>query len=529
MSGLLASFVAGIVQHSEHFPILVVVIPMVAAPLCVIFGSNRLSYLAALAATLFALVASLTLVVATTLPEGGQVLSYHVGGWAPPIGIEYRIDAANAFVALTVALVGTIALPYGWRSMRAEIERRHHGLFLAVYLLCLTGLLGVTVTGDAFNIFVFLEISSLATYTLVAMGAKRDKRALSAAYDYLILGTIGATFFVIGLGLLYMATGTLNLVDLAQRIATMEDSRTVRSAFAFIVIGMGLKAAIFPLHRWLPGAYTFAPSMISVFLAGTSTKVALYVVARFMFSVYTAREGFEQDTLEFLLLPLAILGMFAGSLVALFQTNLKRMLAYSSVAQIGYMVLGLALLNVSGLSSAFVHMFNHAITKAALFMAAGCMILRVGSANYGAMAGLGRRMPWTSAAIVLAGLSLIGVPTTAGFVSKWVLIQGALEKGWWPLAVAIVLSSVVAIAYMWRVVETLYLRPTPDGVEGTGTDEAPLLMLVPMWALVVAIFVFGIDAQWTLSVTQIAAEQLLGGQFGAGSEIVVGAPSRGGE
>ena len=509
---------------SEHFPILLVVVPMLAAPLCVLFGSNVLSWVIAFAANLWSLVAALALVFAT---QEGAVLSYHVGGWAPPLGIEYRVDAANAFVVFIVALVGSALMPYAWRSVAHEIEPRHVGLFYAAYLLCFTGLLGVAITGDAFNIFVFVEISSLATYALVAMGARQDKRALSAAYDYLILGTIGATFFVIGLGFLYMATGTLNLADLAVRIEALgDDNRTVRSAFAFIVIGMGLKAAVFPLHRWLPGSYTYAPSFVSAFLAGTATKVAIYVILRFAFSVYSGESDFERDTIEFLLLPLAIAAMFGASLVAVFQTNLKRMLAYSSVGQIGYMLLGFTLLNATGVSAAMIHLFNHAITKTALFMAAGAMVYRLGSANYGTMAGLGRRMPWTAAAIVLAGLSLIGVPSTAGFVSKWVLIQAALEKGWWIVAVLVVISSLVAIVYVWRVVEVLYLQAPADGVEGTAVNDAPASMLVPIWLLVAAIFLFGFDASWTLDVARQAAEGLLAGKFGAGEEIVIGVEGR---
>ena len=323
-----------------------------------------------------------------------------------------------------------------------------------------------------------------------------------------------------------MATGTLNLAALAERITGQGDNRTVRSAFAFIVIGMGLKAAVFPMHRWLPGSYTYAPSFISAFLAGTATKVAIYVVLRFAFSVYSGESDFERDTIEFLLLPLAVAGMFAASMVAVFQTNLKRMLAYSSVGQIGYMILGFTLLNATGVSAAMVHLFNHAITKTALFMAAGAMVYRLGSANYGAMAGLGRRMPWTAAAIVLAGLSLIGVPSTAGFISKWVLIQAALEKGWWIVAVLVVLSSLIAIVYVWRVVEVLYLRAPADGVEGTATSDAPFSMLVPMWLLVVAIFWFGFDASWTLDVSRQAAEGLLAGKFGAGTETVIGVEGR---
>ena len=191
------------------------------------------------------------------------------------------------------------------------------------------------ITGDAFNVFVFLEISSLSTYVLIAQGSHRDKRALTAAYNYLIMGTIGATFFVIGIGFLYMATGTLNMADLADRIAVQSDSRTIRAAFAFIVVGVGLKVAIYPLHLWLPNAYTFAPSAITAFLAATATKVAIYVLLRFMFSVFQPEFIAQVPTLEVIILPFALLAMFGASLTAIFQRDLKRMLAYSSIAQIG--------------------------------------------------------------------------------------------------------------------------------------------------------------------------------------------------
>jgi multicomponent Na+:H+ antiporter subunit D len=242
-------------------------------------------------------------------------------------------------------------------------------------MLCLTGLMGVVITGDAFNVFVFLEISSLSTYVLVAQGAGRDKRALTAAYDYLIRGTFGATFFVIGLGMLYSVTGTLNMADLADRIANEGENRTIRAAFAFIIVGMGLKVAIYPLHHWLPNAYTFAPSAISAFLAATATKAAIYVLMRFLFSVFTPNFDFEDWTLDIIFIPFALLAMFAASFVAVFQTNIKRLLAYSSIAQIGYMLLGIAMLNTTGLSAAIVHMVNHGITKAALFMGVGAMVL----------------------------------------------------------------------------------------------------------------------------------------------------------
>jgi len=496
------------ISLADHLPVLVVLIPFLAGPLLVLLGSRRLNWPIAFLASGAAFVVSFILL---TKVIGGGFISYHLGGWAPPLGIEYRIDAANAFVLLLVTGVSTIILPYAWKSVRHEIPARHHTLFYALFLLCLTGLIGVVVTGDAFNVFVFLEISSLATYVLVAQGSYRDKRALSASFDYLIMGTIGATFFVIGLGLLYMATGTLNMADLAERIADQGSNRTIRAAYAFIVVGIGLKVAIYPLHLWLPNAYTYSPSAVSAFLAATATKVAIYVLLRFTFSVFQPAFTFEVNTLRYLILPFAILAMFAASFISIFQKDFKRMLAYSSIAQIGYMLLGISMLTEAGLTAAIVHLFNHGITKALLFMGVGAYVMRSGGSFLRNIEGLGRVMPLTSAAMVIGGLSLIGVPGTAGFVSKWVLVQAALETGWWPVALMVVASSLLAVIYVWRGFEALYLRAPSAEIAG---GDAPLSMLVPIWIMALACLYFGLHTDLTIGAAQTAAQGLLAGSTG---------------
>ena len=488
----------------DHLPILQILVPFFAAPLTVFLGSRRLAWPMAFAASVVSLVIAWMLLMQVI---DGSVISYHLGGWAPPIGIEYRVDAANAFVLFLVSAIAVVVLPFAWTSIGDEVPARDHTLFYAAYLLCFSGLMGVTITGDAFNVFVFLEISSLSTYVLIATGAGRDKRALTAAYDYLIMGTIGATFFVIGIGFLYMSTGTLNMADLAQRIATQPGNRTIEAGFAFILVGVGLKLAFYPLHLWLPNAYTYAPSAVSAFLAATSTKVALYVLMRFVFTVFSPGFQFEVLTLQFVVMPFALLAMFAASFVAVFQSDFKRMLAYSSIAQIGYMLLGITFLTETGATAAIVHLFNHGITKAALFMTVGAFVLRNKDTFYNDICGMGRRMPWTSAAAVIGGLSLIGVPGTAGFVSKWVLVQAALEKGWWPIALLIVASSLIAVVYVWRVVEVLYLQPPRK--DSTAT-EAPLSMLIPIWIAALACIWFGIDTDTTLTAARIAAAGLFG-------------------
>ncbi|MGY9006606.1 MAG: proton-conducting transporter transmembrane domain-containing protein, partial [Alphaproteobacteria bacterium] len=340
---------------SAHLPILQIIVPLLAAPISVFFRRAAIVWYLTLIVSIITLAISIAL-LAQTLDQG--VISYALGNWAAPFGIEYRIDAVNAFVLVIISAIGTIVLPYARVSVAKEIEPHNQSLFYTCYLLCFTGLLGMVITGDAFNVFVFMEISALSTYVLVALGAKQDRRALTASYNYLVMGTIGATFFVIGVGLLYMMTGTLNMADMAQKIPAIGSNRTVVVAFAFIVTGLGLKLAIFPLHLWLPNAYAYAPSAVTVFLAATATKAAAYLLLRFLFTVFGVDFPILGPTLTYLLMPLAIIAMFAASTVAIFQVDIKRMLAYSSLAQLGYMVLGISFASVAGLTATIIHLFN---------------------------------------------------------------------------------------------------------------------------------------------------------------------------
>jgi len=488
----------------EHLPVLQVVVPLLAAPMCLLLGRGTLAWGLATAVGWFALYVALSLL--GSVPAGGEI-RYALGGWAAPWGIEYRVDRLDSYVLVIVAAVGALVLTYARASVAREIARHQHAAFYAALLLCLAGLLGIVITGDAFNLFVFLEISSLSSYALISLG--RDRRALTASYQYLIMGTLGATIILIGVGLLYMVTGTLNMLDLAERLPALGDNRTVLAAFAFLVVGICLKIALFPLHLWLPNAYAYAPSVVTAFLAGTATKVAIYVLLRFLFTIFGAGFSFSGMLLSVLLMVLALLGVLVASTVAIFQNDVKRMLAYSSVAQIGYIVLGISLVSVTGLTAALVHLFNHAVMKAALFLALGAVVYRVGGARLEDMKGLGRAMPLTLAAFVAGGLSLIGVPLTAGFISKWYLVLAALEAGWWPIALLVLIGSLLAVVYVWRVVETAYMQPRPAGA--AAVSEAPWHMLLPIWALVVANVWLGIDTDLTVGIAGGVAVELLGG------------------
>ncbi|MEM7392850.1 MAG: monovalent cation/H+ antiporter subunit D family protein [Verrucomicrobiota bacterium] len=486
----------------DHLAILQVLVPLIAAPLCALIKGGRWPWRIATLVSWLCLAISMKLVF-MTLEKG--VLSYALGGWAPPWGIEYRVDVLNAFVLMVVSVIGAAVMSFARASVEKEVPGHKLGLFYAAYLLCLTGLLGITITGDAFNVFVFLEISSLSSYALIAMGENR--RCLIASYRYLIIGTIGATFILIGIGLLYMMTGTLNMADLAQLLPEVERDRSV--AYAFILIGVCLKLALYPFHFWLPNAYAYAPSAVTAFLAGTATKVSLYVLLRFFFTIFGTNFSFGVMELNQLLLILSTFAFLITSFIAIFQVNVKRILAYSSLAQIGYMTLGIGLLSVTGLTAGLLHVFNHAIMKAALFMALGCIVYRTGATRLEHMHGVGKLMPWSMAAFVIGGLSLIGVPLTVGFISKWYLILAAFEGGWGFLVVFILISSLMSVIYIWKVVEVAYFKPPakPD----VPWSEAPAGMLIPTWILILANLYFGIHTDFTVGVAQRAAEWLIGG------------------
>jgi multicomponent Na+:H+ antiporter subunit D len=387
-------------------------------------------------------------------------------------------------------------------SVAREVPAPLIARFYAALMLAFAGLAGIVATGDAFNVFVFLEISSLSSYALIGMG--RDRRALTSAFDYLVMGTIGATFILIGIGFLYMMTGTLNMQDLAARLPAVWDTRTVRAGFAFLAVGIGLKLAMFPLHLWLPNAYTYAPSVVTAFLAATATKVAVYVLLRFMLGIFGIDFSLGRMPLEYILLPVGVLGILSASLVAIYQVEVKRLLAYSSVAQIGY--IGLA--STTGITGAILHLFNHALMKGALFLALAAVAYRMGSTALSDLAGLGRRMPWTMFAIVLGGLSLVGVPGTVGFVSKWYLVLASLEQGLWPVALLILLGSLLAVIYVWKLVEAAYLTE-PQG--DVAVHEAPLSLLVPLWLLVIANVYFGVHTEVSVGLAREAAAVLTGG------------------
>ena len=376
----------------------------------------------------------------------------------------------------------------------------------SLWLLAIAGLLGLVTTGDAFNLFVFLEISSLASVALVAMGAQKDKQALVAAYNYLIIGAVGATLYVIGVGLLYGISGSLNMEDLTNRISDLNNNKALIAGFGFMIIGIMVKAAVFPLHIWLPRAYAYAPSAVSVLLAATATKASLFILARILFSVFENSEDLINNTLLYVILPLSIIAMFAGTIMAIYEKDIKRLLAHSSVAQIGYITLAFAIGTKASIAAGFIHMFNHAIIKGGLFIAItslGFFIQKRVTINN--LSGLGRAMPVTFFCFVLCSLSLAGLPLTAGFISKLYLIKATISSDAIWIAILILISSALSVVYLWKMIEVMWMREGRKIV----IKEKPSIYISLIIITLFNIY-FGLDASLVVNGSFEAAEKLIG-------------------
>ena len=487
----------------KNLPIIVVLCPLMTSLLVVLIPNIFFSW------GLTTLSTFLTFLFSILLYQEIQIhsnISYALGKWMPPIGIEYIIDKVAIIPVIIISGISFIATIFAYKIMPEEIEKKSISKVYSLWLLAIAGLLGLVTTGDAFNLFVFLEISSLASVALVAMGAQKDKQALVAAYNYLIIGAVGATLYVIGVGLLYGISGTLNLADLTSRISDLSNNKALIAGFVFMIIGIMVKAAVFPLHIWLPRAYAYAPSAVSVLLAATATKASLYILARILFTVFENSENLINNTLVFVILPLSIIAMFAGTIMAIYEKDIKRLLAHSSVAQIGYITLAFAIGTKASIAAGFIHMFNHALIKGGLFIAITSISFYIKKrVTINNLSGLGRAMPITFFCFVLCSLSLAGLPLTAGFISKLYLIKASISAdGIW-IAILILISSALSVVYLWKMIEIMWMREGRKII----INENPKIYL----SLIIITFLniyFGLDASLVVNGSFEAAEKLIG-------------------
>ena len=478
---------------NQHLPALPVIVPLLSALLITMLGwfNRRLSFPIALAALTVALLSALGL-MGDVLARG--VIAYKMGGWDPPWGIAYRVDHLNGLVLVVVLAVALIGLIATRDRVKAEFEDRIVP-FYTLFILFVTGLSGILLTGDAFNLYVLLEIASLTGYALIGMG---EDRAPLAGLNYILMGTIGASFYLLGIGYLYLMTGTLNMVDLATRLPGLYDSHVVTLAFFICLTGLFVKMAFFPVHVWLPNAYSNASSAASILIAPLTTKVMIYVMIRITLTVFTPDYAFDVLDIGDAVVWLAVIAIVMGSVFALAQNRLKRILSYIVVAEVGYMVGGFWLGNRAGITGSILHIVNDAAMTLCVFLAAGALMTRVPGDRLIHLQGLFRKMPVSMAALAVGGLSIIGVPPTCGFFSKWYLISGGIDAGHYGFVAALLFSSLVNMALFFRIFEIAYYEPFGAGHghnhdhDASQPEDAPAAMLAPLVVVAVLLVVLGL-------------------------------------
>jgi multicomponent Na+:H+ antiporter subunit D len=472
----------------QHAPILAIVLPLFAAFLMPLVGILAERFGLKRARELFAIgIMIAVLAIATNMALdvwSGNILVYKLGGWSPPWGIVLTIDALSIQMALMISGLGTLVMIYS-----ASYMSRDNGLtyFYTLILLVMAGMMGVVLTGDLFNFYVFLEIMSISSYALVSF--RRDALSIEAAMKYLIMGSLGTSLVLLSVVMLYGAVGTLNIADLGVRLASYRATAvptTLVVSLALFVTGVMIKVAMVPFHTWLADAFTAAPTAISALLAGPAAVVGIYWVARLPYLPFGMPIGI-------ILVTLGLASMIVGVLMALTQKDFKRMLAYHVISQKGYMVLGIGLGTLGaayGTQGGLFHLLNHSTYKALLFMCAGAVLYRTGSQKFDELGGLGKNMPITAAAFLVGALAISGIPPLNGFVSKYTIYLAGLQAGQpWISAIAVLVSGLTLASFL-KAFSSVFLGQRPERLQNI--SEAPKLMLFPVLAMAGICIIIGL-------------------------------------
>jgi multicomponent Na+:H+ antiporter subunit D len=475
----------------SHLPILPVLALFLGALFVPAYGMRNRAAAHPISLLMLGVFAAATFALFQNVLADGAI-HYRLGGWEPPVGIELVVDTLSAFMLLIISLISVLVCVYARVAVRKEMPSKEVP-FYGVMFIMLLGLTGMVLTGDLFNLYVFFEVSSLAGYALMAVG---DRKAPVSAFRYLILGTLGASFYLLGVGYLYALTGSLNMADVASLMPGLIGNPALVLSVTLMLGGLGLKMALFPMHLWLPDAYSYASSTATAIIAPVMTKVSAYVLLRVLFFVYDQQFIHETLPIDGVILWLALAGITVGSIMAIAQKDAKRMLAYSSVAQVAYIAAGIGLANGWALIGAMLHVLNHAAMKCCLFLITGGVFQQTGSTRISAYTSLGRKMPWTFTAFAIAALAMVGIPPTNGFFSKWYLILGAIDAGQWVVVGLIIASGLLTGVYFFRMIARIFTNPEKGDAVHADARELPLSQLAPIVVLALGLVALGLFNSW---------------------------------
>ena len=472
----------------RHFPVLIVAIPICAAVLMPVLSLWRRRWCMPLA--LMALLASATLTgLLFAWIKPGQPLSYHLGSWPPAVGIEMNVDFIALLVMALICGVSLAIILYSRRYAEREVEEAKLPAYYALLLLMTAGMLGFVSTGDVFNLYVFMEIIAISSYALVAITGKRQ--AARAAFKYLLMGAPASILILLAIALLYAATGSLNMADLRIQIAASGYPTLIFASCVLFITGFSVKCALFPLHLWLPDAHSIAPSPVSAMLSGLVVKVGIFGLLRVFLSIFTPTSAAVSGSVEALRL-IAAAAILYGGVMAILQRDFKMMIAYSTISHIGYIVLGLSILNQTALTGAVYHIMDHGLAKACFFLCSGAFIYMRGVRRIDNLQGGGQ-----TDALDLRRLRpgrLLGDrhPTHRRLHQQVVPGIGGRRRGTLRLRGHLSVGGVLAAFYCLRIVYYMFFKEAREGTWLASREELPWQMLVPIWVLSLATLVMGL-------------------------------------
>lgn len=446
-----------------------IIIPLFFGVFVSLIKKHRISYIFSLIILIVNFLISILIAKEISITKQ---LNYNFGNFLPPYGINYTVDSLTSIILLLVSFFGLISFIWGYYSLKLELKNKTH-LFNSLFLVCVSGYQGIAITGDAFNLFVFLEIASLSSYILISMGP--DKRCLTSAFNYLIIGTLGACFYVLGIGFIYMITGTLNIEDISSRIKDLQNYNLLYIAIGFITTGLLLKIAIFPLHSWLPRIYTFSPSVATVFFSSISSKVSIYIFLKIIVKTLGSTVGETVYTILNILISLSIINILIGSIKAIKNKDLRNVLAYSSIAQIGYIILAIGIFSEYSIKSAIIFIINHAIIKGGLFIVLGTILYRYNTTHTKNLSGLMKDSPLLFIGLIVGFASLIGIPGTAGFISKFTLLISIFKESLWFVGIIIVITSILPLFYTYKALSNMVINSTTN-ITCQPINKIPIIM-----------------------------------------------------
>jgi len=477
----------------NQLPVLIIVLPLLIAPILLLVRDNRHVYNLSLGVSFLNIL--LILILFQDVYQNGNIL-YELGSWKAPIGIRLNADLLSCYFLLLINFMAFICLIAGNKTIKSQVEDDNIHLFYIAWLLCNVGFSGIVLTNDIFNLFVFLEISSLASYFLISQG--NYKASSLAAIQYLFIGSIGAVFILFAIGILYVNTGTLNMTDLSNKIGSGSISLSMSLSIAMFLIGVGIKTALFPLHGWLIRTYSYAPSIIVSYFSGTSTKIGIYILLRVFLDIFNSINPLEYYNLAQLILFLSLIGVLLSTLYAIKQNEIKKMLAYSSVAQLSYIIIAIMLLTPDGLTASLIHVFNHSIIKTGLFLVVTILFINNKNVSIDDFSGLGEKYPLLMSAFVILLLGLIGLPLTSGFISKWYLISAILQSDYWYISGVILITSFMTFFYAWLLIEKIYFSARLNHDASVATNY----QLLCVYFLAALTIYLGVDTSLTFGISE---------------------------